>query len=74
MAERNARVFGRLLLTTCMQAEGAPLIDRCTTRDNGDGRWARGIAVLLTPWRRNRYGEASPQVALVIAWKEAPRG
>lgn len=57
--------IGRLLLTTCNQGGGAPVIDRATSTTE-DGRCFEGRAILLTPWRRNRHGEAEPQRALFI--------
>lgn len=67
-------ILGPLCLTTTMQSEGAPFVDKCFTKTE-DGRRFRGHAVLLTPWRRNRYGESVIQRALVIAWKaRAPQG
>lgn len=57
--------IGRLVLTTCMQAQGAPVVDRCSGV-SAEGRSYRGRAILLKPWKR---GERSISArALVIGW------
>ena len=60
--------IGRLMLTTCNQAAGAPLMDSCTTRDQA-GNVYHGKCFLLKPWRKNKWGEHLPQPAMVIAWR-----
>jgi len=60
--------IGRLLLTHCNQAHGAPMMDDSTSRD-ADGHRYKGKAILLKPWRKNGYGEHLPQPAVVIAWR-----
>ena len=78
----------RLVITTCRQASGAPLIDDCFCRvHSGPGcgwlrvpRWlapwgdfrATGRAILLRPWRRTRHGERPRMTALVAAWITGP--
>ena len=64
----KAQVIGPLCLTWCNQAQGAPLVDTCFTRDK-EGRSYKGWAILLKPWRRNRFGESLYQPAFVIAWR-----
>jgi hypothetical protein len=66
----NAIILWRLCLAWCNQAGGAPLVDRCFSKDRR-GRIYNGIAVLLTPWRRNIYGNSLPQRAAVIAWRRS---
>ena len=61
--------IGRLLLTHCNQALGAPIVDYAFSRDI-DGNNYRGRAILLKPWRKNKYGEHLPQPALIIAWRQ----
>jgi hypothetical protein len=61
---------GRLILTTCRQGSGSPIIDDAFTHD-ADGNRYVSKAILLTPWRRkNRHGERPPMRALVIGWRE----
>lgn len=65
----RAYTIGRLLITTCRQAAGAPWIDPAMGKCNGgrhDGRGWHGRAILLTPWRRNEHGDRPPQTALCI--------
>jgi hypothetical protein len=71
MNNRSIRV-GRLIVTTAMQGGGAPLFDRCRVEDR-DGWAYYGWLMLLTPWRRNRYGESKPQRGLVVGWAEYAR-
>ena len=65
MRTRKGYKLGRVLVTTTIQAQGAPFID-CACAKDGDGLNYRAIAILLTPWRRNRFGESEIQTALVI--------
>lgn len=61
----RAVILGRLVVTTTMQAQGAPIVDRCSG-GTADGRWYRGRAILLKPWLR---GERSIRArALVVGW------
>jgi hypothetical protein len=53
------------MLTTCMQGQGAPIVDSCRGV-TAEGRTYRGRAILLKPWKR---GERSISArALVIGW------
>ena len=65
---RKAHVFGKLVISTCNQASGAAFIDRAFTEDI-EGHQYASVAILLTPWKRNRFGESLPQLALVIGWR-----
>lgn len=69
----KAHVLGWLCLTTCNQGQGAPLIDKCYTQDK-EGRYYIGVAILLQPWKRNKYGESLPQRCLVIAKRQNEGG
>ena len=60
--------IGPLIVTTCRQPTGAPLIDDGWTIDQEGNRYA-SRSVLLTPWRKNRYGEHERQRALTIGWR-----
>ena len=60
-------ILGRLLLTTCNQGAGAPIIDR--SRSTGDGSIFDGYAIHLSPWRRDEYGTRRSSLALVIGWR-----
>ena len=59
--------FGRLILTTCLQS-AAPVFDRCWATDREGNRY-EGVAVLLTPWRRDSYGERPLMRAIVLGWR-----
>lgn len=66
-------ILGRLLLTTCNQGAGAPIVDRCRSRT--DDAVFDGRAIHLTPWRRDRYGTRRGGLALVFGWRRpAPKG
>lgn len=68
---RAAYTIGRLVLTTVSQGGHAPLADRCggtILEGKHEGRAYWGRAILLTPWRRDKYGETLPQRAFVIGW------
>lgn len=70
MRRRTIRL-GSLIFTTVLQAANPPLVDKACVRDEQDGQRFRGKAILLTPWRRNRYGNRPPyQLALVVALAE----
>jgi hypothetical protein len=60
--------IGRLIVTTCRQASGAPVVDDAFINDREGNRY-EGWAILLTPWRKNRYGEHASQRALTIGWR-----
>lgn len=64
---RRSIVLGRLLVTTTVNAAGAPLLDHASARD-GAGRFWRGTAVYLAFWRRR---ERPPGLALVLGWRDA---
>lgn len=66
--KNKAFIFGPFLITTFMQALGAPIIDSAISVDNL-GRTYKGYAILLTPWKRNQYGDRDIQLALMIGWK-----
>lgn len=65
--------LGRLVITTTNQPAGAPLIDEARTVETSTGDRPRRVwvsfAILLRPWRRNRYGESLGGRALVIGWE-----
>lgn len=66
----KAFTFLGLVVTTCKQPGGAPLCDRAWTRElNGNREW-QSIAILLTPWAKDQYGQHKPQRALVIGVKK----
>lgn len=65
---RRGLILGRLLVTTCAQAQGAPIVDRATVHD-AQGRRYGGRAIMLAPWRRNEYGDRRPGLAAVLAWR-----
>ena len=71
---RKSIIIGRLLLTTCNQGAGAPIIDRCRSRTD-DGAVFDGRAIHLAPWRRDRYGTRRQGLALVMGWRRSdPKG
>lgn len=64
---RRAIRLGHWVFTTVKQAANCPLVDGASVTDI-DGRRYRGKAILLTPWRHNRYGDRPPfQLAFVVA-------
>lgn len=65
---RTAHVFGPLLLTTALQAAGAPLWDSVCSRTE-KGETFKGLAIRIQPWKREN-GKAAPQLAVVVAWKK----
>lgn len=65
MNAHRAVIAGRLVISTAMQGQGAPIIDGAFGRTD-TGRHYRGRAILLKPWKR---GERSIRArALVIGW------
>ena len=63
---KRSLVVGPICITTTIQGSGAPLIDKCLTCAI-DGTLYKGVAILLSPWKRNSYGESLEQVALVLS-------
>jgi len=63
----KAWIFGRLVITTTKQSGGAPFVDECGGQTI-EGRSWRGRAVLLNPWRKDRYGDRLPGLALCLGW------
>ena len=65
---RKGFTIGRLVVTTVMQAAGAPVIDKCTTfvgpGDDTDRR-AEGFAI-RPPWHRR--SSPHPCNAVVFGW------
>jgi len=59
--------IGKLILTTCYQGSGAPFIDKAFITDSEKNHY-EGYAVLLNPWKRNRYGESLIQKAFVFGY------
>lgn len=67
---RKTITVGRLLLATAPQAAGAPIIDRSVTEETKHPyRHWRSLAIHLTPWRRNEYGDRAAGLALVFGWE-----
>lgn len=62
-------IIGKLCITTTIQGGGAPFIDKAFTRDDKDRKYA-GVAILLTPWRKEKHGENLLQRALVVCWRK----
>lgn len=65
--KRASWILGRLVLTTTTQAQGAPLIDRGTTRSVEPNRLFNSL-VIRVPFTRHR-----PTKAIVVGWEERPR-
>jgi hypothetical protein len=61
------------MISTTIQAGGAPIVDRCTTFRFGafeqvaPDRSYDGRAILLKPWRRGERSQGAR--ALVIGWQ-----
>ena len=68
MGMNRVVILGKLVVTTCNQASGAPLVDKAFAQDVYSRKY-KGWAILLTPWKRNRYGESLLQKALVVGWR-----
>lgn len=68
MGRKAMWLFKRVIVSTTIQAAGAPFVDQCSGID-AEGNNFRGIAILLQPWRRNRWLESNPQIALVLGRK-----
>ena len=64
----RAQRFGRLIVTSCIQGTCHRITDRAWTQDR-EGNDYDSVAILLQPWRRNRWGEYLSQRALVIGWR-----
>ncbi len=65
----NSIQLGKLLIATMQQACGAPVVDRATAYDEMDNRF-ESVAVHLTPWRFNKYGDREGGLALVLGWRQ----
>lgn len=72
MSGRRVFIYGRLALTTTRQSPGAPVIDACAGRIVEGGRWWRGRAIHLSPWRLDRYGDRKAGLALCIGFLDRP--
>ena len=75
MPKRRGFILGRLLVTTCVQAQGAPLVDRGVTFVEDGDRRVETVCV-SAPWLlRERWGNrrrtSRPAVALVLGWMSA---
>lgn len=68
-----ARSFtlGPIIITSTIQRKSPRIFDRAVTRMS-DGRAFDGYAVILRPWRKDKYGFYEPQFALVIGWRRKP--
>lgn len=64
----KGRRLGRLIVTTYHNGTGAPIVDDAFVRDQ-EGNEYVGKSILLTPWRKNEYGEHRRQLALTIGWR-----
>ena len=65
---RGQRLW-RLIVTTCIQGVGAPVVDDAFTHDR-EGHSYHGKAIHLTPWRKTRHGERARGRALVVGWED----
>lgn len=66
MSGHRAVVLGRVVISTTMQASGAPVVDRCLTWDQKTHKSYRGWAILLKLWRA-RTAKTIRSRALVVA-------
>lgn len=67
---KNAQAIGKLLITTCNQSSGAPIIDRGFSDEKvAPFRKWKCKVIHLTPWRKDKYGDRLPGKALVIGWQ-----
>jgi hypothetical protein len=66
---RKGQRFGKLLLTTVMQPSGARFIEQAYSTDQ-DGNKYKGYAIILRPWKKDKWGDTQRQMAIVITWRE----
>jgi hypothetical protein len=62
---RGAHVLFGFIFTTVIQPTGAPIVDRCGGRTQEGRRW-RGVAIHLSPWHKNEYGDRERGLALCL--------
>jgi len=62
---------GGVIVTTVNQGITRSWMDRCWTTTT-EGVRGEGVAIHLTPWQRNRWGEIKPGRALVLARVRRP--
>ncbi len=62
-------VVGPLIVTTVTQGLGAPVFDRAMT-STPQGQRFKSIAIHLTPWRKNQYGDREIGRALVLGLRQ----
>lgn len=62
-------VLGPVVISTTMQASGAPIVDTCLTWDEKTHKSYRGWAILLKLWRA-RTAKTVRSRALVVAVEE----
>jgi len=69
MYKHSAVLFGRALITTCVQAQRAPLVDIAQCKDASEGTFA-AIAIYLPFWRlfNRSHRSSAPGLALVLGW------
>lgn len=66
----NAYSLGRLFVTVASQGQGAPILDRCCTRET-EGRMRAGSGLCIRP----PFTKHRPVLALVVGvWRKPPRG
>lgn len=61
--------MGPVILTTCIQGSCRRIVDRAVTVDREGNRY-QSVAIILRPWRRNRWGDYQMQRALVLGWRK----
>lgn len=57
-----------MIVTTCIQGTCRRIVDRAFTQDREGNRY-ESVAIILSPWRRNEWGEYLSQRVLVIGWR-----
>lgn len=65
---RKSFKLWKLILTTVIQPTGARFIDKAHSTDQ-DGNKYKGYAILLRPWKKDKWGDTQRQFAIVIVWR-----
>ena len=60
---RKAYILGRVILTTTVNAQGAPFVDKCSGVTREGLSWS-GYAIQFNPFRFNKYGYGDRKIGL----------
>ena len=62
---RKGFIFGKFIITTVINAQGAPFIDECSGTTE-EGLVYFGRAIQFNPFRFNKYGDRKMGLCLVV--------